>query len=207
MCSLYRGPLLLGFDPSFNPTVDSMLPLDGTKLSYTEAHDDSWLPANCLYEFTAVDGQQTKVRLADYGSLGLRGHVSPVDNSASNMRPLAFSVSSRLWFPYVCGSVGYPAHGVRRVLQRGLQSNSQSRDRLRRSLKQTRRGLFLPTTCSQSPRLQLLSRSPPRNTCTRKKWQSSFSQATTVSLEGALGSPWTAHTRQSGLRPSHGLIV
>ena len=71
MCSLYRGPLLPGFDPSFNPTVDSMLPLDGTKLSYTEAHDDSWLPANCLYEFTAVDGQQTKVRLADYGSLGL----------------------------------------------------------------------------------------------------------------------------------------
>lgn len=99
MCSLYRGPLLLGFDPSFNPTVDDMPPLDGTKLSYTEAHDDSWLPPNCLYEFTAVDAQQTKVRLADYGSLGLRGHVSSVDNSAINMRPLAISLSSRLWFP------------------------------------------------------------------------------------------------------------
>ena len=80
MCSLYRGPLLLGFDPSFNPTVDAMLPLDGTKLSYTEAQDDSWLPPNCLYEFTAADTKQTKVRLADYGSLGLRGQVSLLDN-------------------------------------------------------------------------------------------------------------------------------
>ena len=76
LCSLYRGPLLLGFDPTFNPTVDIMLPLDGTKLAYTEVKDDSWLPPNCLHEFTAGDGK-TKVRLADYGSLGLVRAQSP----------------------------------------------------------------------------------------------------------------------------------
>ena len=60
-------------DPCFN-TVDKMPALDMRSLSFKQVKDDSWLPATLLLEFTAAD-QKTKVRLADYGSLGLRGQT------------------------------------------------------------------------------------------------------------------------------------
>jgi hypothetical protein len=53
--------------------VDEMPPLDGITLgSHTESEFESWLPPQLLLEFTAHDGK-TKVALADYASLGLRG--------------------------------------------------------------------------------------------------------------------------------------
>jgi hypothetical protein len=73
LCSLYRGPILLGFDPCFNPTVDQMPILDATKLACTEENFKSWLPPQICLKFTAIDGKTT-VQLADYASLGLRGH-------------------------------------------------------------------------------------------------------------------------------------
>ena len=46
--------------------------LEMRSLAFEQPTDDSWLPPTLLLEFTAAD-KKTKVRLADYGSLGLRG--------------------------------------------------------------------------------------------------------------------------------------
>ena len=64
---LYRGPLLLGFDPCFNPTVDTMPALNLEDLTFEQVTEESWLPPTLLLEFTAAD-KKTKVRLANYVS-------------------------------------------------------------------------------------------------------------------------------------------
>ena len=73
--------------------------LDMRSLSFEQIQDDSWLPATLLLEFTATD-QKTKVRLADYGSLGLRGQTfqtwlsfgtTPTHTMPKNIPQVAFS--------------------------------------------------------------------------------------------------------------------
>ena len=87
---LYRGPLLLGFDPCFNPTVDTMPALNLEDLTFEQVTEESWLPPTLLLEFTAAD-KKTKVRLANYGSLGLRGQAFqtwlPLGSHATDTMP------------------------------------------------------------------------------------------------------------------------
>jgi len=69
---IYRGPLLLGFDPRFNTFDTRPLPLATAALpKYTKADCDSWLQPLSVYAFDCVDG--SKVTLCDCGSLGVTG--------------------------------------------------------------------------------------------------------------------------------------
>lgn len=85
-------------DPCFNK-LDKMPDLDMCSLDFEQVADDSWLPAKLLLEFTAID-KKTKVRLADYGSLGLRGQsfqtwlnfgTMPTHSMPKNIPQVSFS--------------------------------------------------------------------------------------------------------------------
>jgi uncharacterized protein len=71
--SLYRGPILMAYDPRFNDRPDSMdIPtLNAGKLKEMPAESDSWLKPWLLLEFKGTDGRP--VRLCDYGSAGAAG--------------------------------------------------------------------------------------------------------------------------------------
>jgi DUF1680 family protein len=71
--SVYRGPILLAYDPRFNDRKDAMdIPtLSAGELKETRAESDSWLKPWLLLEFKAADGRI--VRLCDFGSAGTAG--------------------------------------------------------------------------------------------------------------------------------------
>lgn len=67
--SIYRGPILLAYDPRYND-IDGIDPpvLDARQLEFQAAQWEHWLPPGLLLEFTAANGQA--VRLCDFGSAG-----------------------------------------------------------------------------------------------------------------------------------------
>jgi hypothetical protein len=67
--SIYRGPILLAYDPRYND-IDGIdpPPLDARQLEFRAARWEHWLPPGLLLEFTAADGQA--LRLCDFGSAG-----------------------------------------------------------------------------------------------------------------------------------------
>lgn len=70
--SIYRGPLLLAYDPYRQPADSARVPvLDGTALALRKAADGRWLKPWLLLEATASDG--SKVRLCDFASAGMAG--------------------------------------------------------------------------------------------------------------------------------------
>jgi DUF1680 family protein len=73
--SIYRGPILLTYDPRFNDREDAMdIPtLNAGELKETQVESESWLKPWLLLEFEGIDGQI--VRLCDYGSAGAAGDV------------------------------------------------------------------------------------------------------------------------------------
>ena len=96
--------------------------LDMCSLSFEQVKDDSWLPATLLLEFTAAD-QKTKVRLADYGSLGLRGQTFqtwlsfgtiPTHTMPKNIPRVAFSKENptRTFFVADVPPPGLPAEAA-----------------------------------------------------------------------------------------------
>jgi hypothetical protein len=71
--SIYRGPILLAYDPRFNDREDAMdIPtLNAGELKESQIESDSWLKPWLLLEFKAADGRI--VRLCDFGSAGTAG--------------------------------------------------------------------------------------------------------------------------------------
>lgn len=72
LASIYRGPLLLAFDPRHNESAD--LPaLDATRLEARVAKSGAWLEPWLLLECRASSGQT--IRLCDFGSAGAAGET------------------------------------------------------------------------------------------------------------------------------------
>ena len=72
LTSLYRGPILLGFDGRHNDIEPDELPaLDARRLDCRPAPAPGWLPPALLLELTAGDGR--RVRLCDFASAGEGG--------------------------------------------------------------------------------------------------------------------------------------
>ncbi len=71
--SVYRGPILLTYDPRFNRSLDSIPILDAAGLAVKRVEADSWLPPWMLFELSAGDG--SSLRLCDFASAGTAGHA------------------------------------------------------------------------------------------------------------------------------------
>ncbi len=72
LASVYRGPLLLAYDPQHQVADPARLPvLDGSALKLRRVTDRRWLMPWVLFETTAIDG--SKVRLCDFASAGMAG--------------------------------------------------------------------------------------------------------------------------------------
>jgi uncharacterized protein len=70
--SIYRGPILLTFDPRFNEMSPDATPeLDAKALQGARVDSTHWLPPILLMEFAAANGK--KVRLCDFASAGSTG--------------------------------------------------------------------------------------------------------------------------------------
>jgi len=70
--SVYRGPLLLAYDPHHQPDDPAALPvLNGAALKLRRVTDRRWLQPWLLLETKATDG--TRVRLCDFASAGMAG--------------------------------------------------------------------------------------------------------------------------------------
>ncbi|MGI6496033.1 MAG: beta-L-arabinofuranosidase domain-containing protein [Kiritimatiellia bacterium] len=70
--SVYRGPLLLAYDPHHQSADSAGLPvLDGAALKLRRGTDPRWLQPWLLLETTATDG--SKVHLCDFASAGMAG--------------------------------------------------------------------------------------------------------------------------------------
>ena len=70
--SIYRGPLLLAYDPHLQSADPAELPvLDGAALKLRRRTDRRWLKPWLLLETTAADN--SKVRLCDFASAGMAG--------------------------------------------------------------------------------------------------------------------------------------
>ena len=72
--SIYRGPILLAYDPRYNRTDPEIFPvLDAATLKLRRVTDPTWLKPWLLFEATAPTGE--KVRLCDFGSAGAAGNT------------------------------------------------------------------------------------------------------------------------------------
>ena len=94
--SIYRGPLLLTYDPHHQEADREPLPvLDAARLELREVEDSRWLKPWLLFETTATDG--SKLRLCDFASAGVAGTAYeswlPMQNAAV---PLPFSRANPL---------------------------------------------------------------------------------------------------------------
>lgn len=95
--SVYRGPILLVYDPRHNAVdVDGVPALDGRTMKLRRVSDPTWLKPWLLLEAAGIDG--AKVRLCDFGSAGTAGNAyeswlpvvfqPPVDNEFTRTNPL-----------------------------------------------------------------------------------------------------------------------
>jgi hypothetical protein len=72
--SVYRGPLLLAFDPRYNGGTPETFPvLDAAALTLRPVQDRTWLKPWLLLETKAADGR--KLRLCDFASAGAAGNA------------------------------------------------------------------------------------------------------------------------------------
>ncbi len=70
--AIFRGPILLAYDPRFNEIGPAKLPaLDSKQPKGRRVSAKSWLEPWMLWEYTAIDGR--KLRLCDYASAGAAG--------------------------------------------------------------------------------------------------------------------------------------
>jgi hypothetical protein len=70
--SIYRGPILLAFDPRFNDLNSAKVPgLQATNLQMQLVADDSWLKPWVLVAIETASGDQ--LRLCDFASAGAAG--------------------------------------------------------------------------------------------------------------------------------------
>ena len=91
MASIYRGPILLTYDPRHNTADHDRFPiLDAATLKLRPVTDPTWLKPWLLFEATARDGQ--KLRLCDFGSAGAAG------NTYKTWLPVRFPTQSESQF-------------------------------------------------------------------------------------------------------------
>jgi hypothetical protein len=89
-CSVYRGPILLTYDPRFNEIDPDDLPeLDARILNPQKVEVDTWLRPWMLFEVRAVDGRS--VRLCDFASAGAAGEPYLSWLKVRNVRRTRFS--------------------------------------------------------------------------------------------------------------------
>ena len=91
VASIYRGPILLAYDPRHNATDHERFPiLDAENLKLRPVNDPTWLKPWMLFEATARDGQ--KLRLCDFGSAGAAG------NTYKSWLPVRFASTDKSQF-------------------------------------------------------------------------------------------------------------
>jgi hypothetical protein len=72
LVSIYRGPILLAYDPRFNPDEDVPV-LRAEGLSASRVLPGGWLAPWMLLELAGENGR--RLRLCDFGSAGAAGHA------------------------------------------------------------------------------------------------------------------------------------
>ena len=94
-CSIFRGPILLAFDPRFNEMDPEELPaLDARRMKGRVSRKKGWLPPWMMWEYTANDGR--KVRMCDFGSAGAAGNPYRTWMDVKGVSSTPFSVKNPL---------------------------------------------------------------------------------------------------------------
>jgi DUF1680 family protein len=94
--SLYYGPLLLAFDPTYNAVELADVPeLDAAGLTLTPEKPAGLFPPIVLFKTTAVNG--TPLRLCDFASAGAYGNAYRTWLPVRNLRPVAFDGRRPVW--------------------------------------------------------------------------------------------------------------
>jgi DUF1680 family protein len=94
--SVYRGPILLAFDPSYNTMGTSAVPeLDSRKLSFEFVETSLPIKPVELLKMRAVDG--TEVTLCDFATAGAYGNDYRTWLPILNVDPMGFNPSRPIW--------------------------------------------------------------------------------------------------------------
>ncbi len=94
--SIYSGPLLLAFDPTYNTFDAGALPeFDASRLTLTPASATGLFTPLLLLETTAIDG--STVRLCDFATAGAYGNDYRTWFRVRNIAPRAFDRAAPVW--------------------------------------------------------------------------------------------------------------
>ncbi len=91
--SIFRGPVLLSYDPRFNNMpADAVPAFDVLNMKESAALYSGWLQPWMLFEYSAVDG--SRVRLCDFASAGCSGRRYSTWFPVDNVEKAEFSASN-----------------------------------------------------------------------------------------------------------------
>lgn len=94
--SIYRGPILLAFDPFFNSMDLGEVPdLDAKTLKLDLTETDGWIKPWLLVKVRAVDGRQ--IALCDFATAGAYGNYYRTWLTVRSVNPLPFDPSRPVW--------------------------------------------------------------------------------------------------------------
>lgn len=94
--SIYRGPVLLAFDPAYNTIEPAAIPeLDSRHLSFEAVQTSLPIQPLELLKVRAVNG--TEVTLCDYPTAGAYGNRFQTWLPILNLRPLSFDPARPVW--------------------------------------------------------------------------------------------------------------
>jgi uncharacterized protein len=94
--SIYRGPILLAFDPAYNTIDPAAIPeLDSRHLSFEAVHTSLPIQPLQLLKVKAVNG--TEVTLCDYPTAGAYGNRFRTWFPILNLRPTSFDPARPVW--------------------------------------------------------------------------------------------------------------
>lgn len=88
--SIFRGPILLAFDPAYNESGFENVPeLDAATMAAKSVNEIRWIKPWMLFEFFTEDEQ--KVRLCDFYSAGVTGNCYQTWMKVNNVEKTSFS--------------------------------------------------------------------------------------------------------------------
>jgi len=94
--SVYRGPILLAFDPTYNEFDAGALPeMDARRMSFEFVRTELPIQPLELLRVKAIDG--TEVTLCDFPSAGAYGNLYRTWLPIRNVKPLPFDPSRPVW--------------------------------------------------------------------------------------------------------------
>ena len=94
--SVYRGPILLAFDPVYNAMDPDAVPeLDAHDMRFQLEETKRWLQPWALYKVKATNGSE--VVLCDFASAGMYGNYYRSWLPIQHLDPVAFQTSRPVW--------------------------------------------------------------------------------------------------------------